>query len=70
MSTNAGIVSVCGQELGQVDWAEPEHEVDEETMSNVKILFVRYGVFLIELLFKQIYVLLPEYIFICINICM
>jgi len=36
-----GIVSVCGQELGQVDWAEPEHEVDEETMSNVKILFVR-----------------------------
>jgi len=36
-----GSVSVCGQELGQVDWAEPEHEVDEETMSNVKILFVR-----------------------------
>jgi len=34
-------VSICGQELGQVDWAEPEHEVDEETMSNVKILFVR-----------------------------
>ena len=25
----------------QVDWAEPEHEVDEETMSTVKILFVR-----------------------------
>jgi len=30
-----------GQEIGQVDWAEPEHEVDEETMSTVKILFVR-----------------------------
>ena len=32
---------MCGQEVGQVDWAEPEHEVDEETMSSVKILFVR-----------------------------
>ena len=37
----SGSISICGQELGQVDWAEPEHEVDEETMSNVKILFVR-----------------------------
>ena len=23
----------------QVDWAEPEHEVDEETMSTVKVTF-------------------------------
>jgi len=36
-----GTVCICGQELGQVDWAEPEHEVDEETMSNVRILFLR-----------------------------
>merc|ERR1711962_1819728 len=36
-----GSVFLFGQEIGQVDWAEPEHEVDEETMSTVKILFVR-----------------------------
>lgn len=36
-----GSVCICGQELGQVDWAEPEHEVDEETMSSVRILFLR-----------------------------
>ena len=41
LSIYIGNVSVCGQEVGQVDWAEPEHEVDEETMSSVKILFVR-----------------------------
>jgi len=36
-----GSMFLFGQEIGQVDWAEPEHEVDEETMSTVKILFVR-----------------------------
>jgi len=36
-----GSVCMCGQEIGQVDWAEPEHEVDDETMANVKVLFVR-----------------------------
>ena len=28
-------------EIEKVDWAEPENEVDEETMSKVKILFLR-----------------------------
>ena len=36
-----GSMFLFGHEIGQVDWAEPEHEVDEETMSTVKILFVR-----------------------------
>lgn len=36
-----GKIFLFGVELGQVDWAEPEHEVDEETMKTVKILFVR-----------------------------
>ena len=36
-----GNFHIYGQEIGQVDWAEPENDVDEETMSTVKILFVR-----------------------------
>ena len=36
-----GNFHIYGQEIGTVDWAEPEHDVDEETMSTVKILFVR-----------------------------
>ena len=29
------------QEIERVDWAEPEPEVDEETMKKVKVLFIR-----------------------------
>ena len=36
-----GNYHIYGQEIGTVDWAEPETDVDEETMSTVKILFVR-----------------------------
>ena len=36
-----GNFHIYGQEIGTVDWAEPEHDVDEETMSTVRILFVR-----------------------------
>ena len=36
-----GSYHIYGQEIGTVDWAEPEHDVDEETMSTVRILFVR-----------------------------
>ena len=36
-----GNYHIYGQEIGTVDWAEPEHDVDEETMSTVRILFVR-----------------------------
>lgn len=32
---------LLGQEIDKVDWAEPEYEVDEETMAKVKILFIR-----------------------------
>ena len=38
-----GRIFLCGQEIEKVDWAEPENEVDDETMSKVKILFVRSG---------------------------
>jgi hypothetical protein len=34
-------VSLCGHEVGQVDWAEPENEVDDSVMSTVRILFLR-----------------------------
>ena len=34
-------MSLCGHEVGQVDWAEPENEVDESVMSTVRVLFVR-----------------------------
>jgi RNA recognition motif-containing protein len=34
-------VSLCGHEVGQVDWAEPENEVDDAVMSTVRVLFVR-----------------------------
>ena len=30
-----GRVFICGQEIDKVDWAEPEPEVDEETMAKV-----------------------------------
>ena len=30
----------------QVDWAEPEKDVDEETMQRVRVLYVRAHVFL------------------------
>ena len=36
-----GRIFVCGQEVEKIDWAEPENEVDEETMAKVKILFIR-----------------------------
>ena len=36
-----GNYHIYGQEIGTVDWAEPETDVDEETMSTVRILFVR-----------------------------
>lgn len=36
-----GSVSLCGHEVGQVDWAEPENEVDETVMATVRVLFVR-----------------------------
>lgn len=36
-----GRIFVCGQEIEKVDWAEPENEVDEETMSKVRVLFLR-----------------------------
>lgn len=29
------------QEIERVDWAEPENEVDDETMSKVRVLFIR-----------------------------
>merc|ERR1712223_1594274 len=32
---------IFDNEIEKVDWAEPENEVDEETMSKVKILFLR-----------------------------
>lgn len=36
-----GRIFLCGQEIEKVDWAEPENEVDEETMSKVRVLFLR-----------------------------
>ena len=30
-----------GQEIEKVDWAEPEQEVDDEVMSQVRVLFLR-----------------------------
>lgn len=36
-----GKVFLFGQEVGQVDWAEPEEEGDEEQMKSSTILFVR-----------------------------
>ena len=30
-----GKVFLCGHEIEKVDWAEPENEVDDETMSKV-----------------------------------
>ena len=36
-----GRIFLCGQEVEKIDWAEPENEVDEETMKTVKILFIR-----------------------------
>jgi len=32
---------IFGQEILRVDWAEPEHEVDSDVMSKVKVLFLR-----------------------------
>jgi len=32
---------ILGQEIQRVDWAEPEHEVDSDVMSKVKVLFLR-----------------------------
>jgi len=32
---------IFGQEIQRVDWAEPEHEVDSDVMSKVKVLFLR-----------------------------
>merc|ERR1719186_692309 len=37
-----GKVFLFGVEVGQVDWAEPEPEVDEEQMKQIKILYVRH----------------------------
>lgn len=37
-----GKVFLFGVEVGQVDWAEPEPEVDEEQMKHIKILYVRH----------------------------
>jgi len=34
-------ITIKGQEIEKVDWAEPQNEVDEEIMSTVKVLFVR-----------------------------
>merc|ERR1719412_1776860 len=36
-----GRIFLCGQEVEKIDWAEPENEVDEETMSKVRVLFLR-----------------------------
>lgn len=36
----AGRIQLWGHPIA-VDWAEPEVEVDEDTMSSVKILYVR-----------------------------
>ena len=36
-----GRIFICGQEVEKIDWAEPENDVDDETMSKVKILFIR-----------------------------
>ena len=45
----------------QVDWAEPEHEVDEETMSTVKVKISRIF-FLISLKLHTLLLLVMEYI--------
>merc|ERR1719319_1616009 len=37
-----GKVFLFGVEVGQVDWAEPEPEVDELQMRHVKVLYVRH----------------------------
>lgn len=31
-----GKIYILGQEIDKVDWAEPEHEVDEDVMSKVQ----------------------------------
>lgn len=37
---STGRIQLWGHQIA-VDWAEPEVEVDEDTMSSVKILYVR-----------------------------
>ena len=39
----------------QVDWAEPEHEVDEETMSTVKVAALHLPKQLIQNRLKKLY---------------
>lgn len=39
-SLSTGRIQLWGHPIA-VDWAEPEVEVDEDTMSSVKILYVR-----------------------------
>ena len=36
-----GRIHLFGQQIEKVDWAEPEHEVDEDVMSKVTKLFIR-----------------------------
>lgn len=40
LSVSVGRIQLWGHAIA-VDWAEPEVEVDEDTMSTVKILYVR-----------------------------